>query len=189
MQYRVLNVRTSNSAMQKKKKKKSDHEFVFPSRHCWEERMTSWGKDNQPHLTASKLCEANPTGVRLAHVSMGSDTGPGQPVTHKMLTFPTLFSLSPSLLRNYSSLKYVCTVCICMYVQNLTVGLEHINQKRWAIPHCVLESYIIFASWVRRDKPGSSLFIWSKPTVRARWRCQRTTATAPTCWHSRLGDA
>lgn len=57
--------------------------------------MTSWGKDNQPHLTASKLCEANHTGVRLAHVSMGSDTGPGRPVTHKMLTFPTLFNLFP----------------------------------------------------------------------------------------------
>lgn len=121
--------------------------------------MTSWGKDNRPHLTASKLCEANHTGVRLAHVSMGSDTGPGQPVTHKMLTFPTLFSLSPSTLRIYSSLKYVCTVCKCMYVQNLTIGLEHINQKRWAIPHCVLQSYIISASWVRRDEP--SLFIWS----------------------------
>ena len=46
-----------------------------------------------------------------------------------------------------------------MYVQNLTIGLEHINQKRWAIPHCVLESYIISASWVCRDEP--SLFIWS----------------------------
>ena len=46
-----------------------------------------------------------------------------------------------------------------MYVQNLTIGLEHINQKKWAIPHCVLESYIISASWVRRDEP--SLFIWS----------------------------
>lgn len=30
-----------------------------------------------------------------------------------------------------------------MYVQNLTIGLEHIKQKRWAIPHCVLESYFI----------------------------------------------
>lgn len=38
---------------------------------------------------------------------------------------------------------YVLYVYIYMYVQNLTIGLEHINQKRWAIPHCVLESYII----------------------------------------------
>lgn len=126
--------------------------------------MTSWGKDNQPHLTASKTVRRPTyTGVRLAHVSMGSDTGPGQPVTHKMLTFPTLFSLFPSLLRNYSSLKYVCTVCICMYVQNLAIGLEHINQKRWAIPHCVLESYIISPAGCDEINQVQVSFIWSVP--------------------------
>lgn len=56
--------------------------------------MIIWGMDNQPHLTASKLCEANHSGVSLTRVSMGSDTDPGQTVTHKMLTFPTLFNLS-----------------------------------------------------------------------------------------------
>lgn len=72
--------------------------------------MTSRGRDNQPHLTASKLCEANRTGVRLA-----VNTGTGQPVTHKTLTSPPHPpSISPpSLLRIYSSLKYVGTVYVC----------------------------------------------------------------------------
>lgn len=175
-------MRSGNSAVQEH----SDCEFVFPSRHCWEERMTSWRKDNQPHLTASKLCEANHTGVRLAHVSMGSDTGPGQPVTHKMLTFPTLFSLFPSLLRNYSSLKYVCTVCICMYVCTKTLLSDLNISTRKDEPYLTVCYSHHFASWVWWDKV--SLFevysLWEHGDA-----CLRTTATAPTCWHSRLGDA
>lgn len=36
----------------------------------------------------------------------------------------------------------VCRYCICMY-KIPTIGLEHISHKRWAIPHCVLESCFI----------------------------------------------
>lgn len=148
--------------------------------------MTSWGKDNQPHLTASKLCEANHTGVRLAHVSMGSDTGPGKPVTHKMLTFPTLFSLFPSLLRNYSSLKYVWTVCICMYVEKPYYWTWTYQPEKMSHTSLCVRVIQHFASWVWWEKV--SLFevysLWEHGDA-----CLRTTATAPTRWHSRLGDA
>lgn len=66
---------------------------------------------------------------------------------------------------------YVCT--------KPSIGLEHINQKRRAIPHCVLVIHH-FASRVQRDEPGSSVYLL-KATVRARSSCQRTAAAAPTC--------
>lgn len=45
---------------------------------------------------------------------------------------------------------YVLYVYVCMY-KNPTIGLEHINQKRWAIPHCVRVIHH-FASWMWRDQ-------------------------------------
>lgn len=133
----------------------------------------------------ANCAKANHTGVRLALVSMGSDTGRGQPVTHKMLTSPTLLSFSPSLLGNYSSLKYVCTVCICMYVQNLTIELEHINQKRWAIPHCVLASCIMSAGFSEINQVPVSF----SDKSHCESMVKLSEDGAPTWWNFRLDDA
>lgn len=78
------------------------------------------------------------------------------PRSHSRLYFP--------LFVKKRLIPEVCMCCIRMYVlQTLIIGLEHINQKRWAIPHCVLDSFIMSSS----DKPGSNPF-----TVRAWLRCQ-----------------
>lgn len=64
----------------------------------------------------------------------------------------------PSLLRNDSSLKYVCTVCICMYVQKPYYRTwTYQPEKKSHTSLCVRDIHH-FASWVRWDKPGSSLF-------------------------------
>lgn len=84
---------------------------------------------------------------------------------------------------------------VCMYCMNMYVCTKP-YYRTWTyqpekMSHTSLCVTVIhhFFSGVRRDEPGSSLFVWSQPTVRACWSCHRTTATAPTCWHSRLGDA
>lgn len=138
----------------------------------------SASSDSQQTVRRPHWCQPGPCQYGLWH--WPRKTSYSQDAHIPNFTYPPLSWL------NYSSLKYVCTICICMY-KTLLIGLEHINQKRWAIPHCVLESYIVLPEGCNEINQVQVL-LFDKPTVRAWWSCQ-TTATAPTCWHSRLGDA
>lgn len=73
----------------------------------------------------------------------------------------------------------VCMYCMYMYVCTKPYYRTWTYQPE-KMSHTSLCVRVVhhFASWVRWDKPGSSLFIWSIPTVRAWWSCQRRTATA-----------
>lgn len=168
----------------------SDYTFVFCPDTVEKKEWPAEGRTINLIWQPAKLCEGQPLWCQTVPWQYGLWHWPRTTSNSQDAHIPKFISPFPLFVKKSLIPKVCAYVCVCMYVQNLTIGLEHINQKRWAIPHCVLRVIHHSASCVRRDKPGSSLFIWSIPTVRAWWSCQEDNRhSSYMLTLSRLGDA
>lgn len=109
-------------------------------------------RKSRPHLTASKLCKGHPVAPPPPTFSVWALTPPRTTSYSQNAHVPNFTSPLSSSSEKNPSLR---SVNVCLH----TEGLQHINPKRWAIPHCVLGS---LCQWGATSSISFKSLIWLK---------------------------